>query len=33
MQVFEGRIPRQKWSMGKVERVLPGRDGLFVQLS
>ena len=27
VHVFEDRIPRQKWSMGKVERVLPGRDG------
>ena len=27
VHVFEDRIPRQKWSMGKVGRVLPGRDG------
>ena len=27
LHVFEDRIPRQKWSMGKVERVLPARDG------
>ena len=26
VRVFEDRIPRQKWSMGKVERVSPGRD-------
>ena len=27
VHVFEDRTPRQKWSIGKVERVLPGRDG------
>ena len=27
VHVFEDRIPRQKWSIGKVEGVLPGRDG------
>ena len=32
VHVFEDKTPRQKWSMGKVERVLPVRDG-FIELT